>query len=313
MTVSTVALPKRITTINQGWFLAGFTIIGGSLAPTTTKLIIDAGVDPSLLLMVRYIMTTLLFAGTIAITSPQLLRIDLKGLLVCIVAGILYGSAAFSFTWSLTYIDTSIASITVAAYPLIVLVLLSFRGEPFTKRNAFRLALGFMGIALLVGGPNGSVNMTGILLVLGTCVAFAFYMVAIQWFLKDYNAQTVSFYVIGTVAVYIAGVWWMQSGEWVTPSWQGWLGIGFLAVVSTYLTNLALFVAVRHLGSGQMALLNPIEILLMVVWAFIFLQESLTPIQWAGSGLILGSMVLAMERLGRLRGMPWRARLRLRF
>jgi drug/metabolite transporter (DMT)-like permease len=79
-----------------------------------------------------------------------------------------------------------------------------------------------------------------------------------------------------------------------------------LAVVSTFIARLLLFSGIRRLGSGQFALLAPLETLLTVIWSYLFLQERLTAIQWAGGLLILFSMVLAVQRLrltGRWR--PW--------
>ena len=78
--------------------------------------------------------------------------------------------------------------------------------------------------------------------------------------------------------------------------------------MGTYLAQMALFAAVRSIGSGQMALLGPLETLLTVIWSSLFLQERLSALQWAGGGLILFGAILAAQRMHRIR---WRPRLRL--
>jgi drug/metabolite transporter (DMT)-like permease len=67
-----------------------------------------------------------------------------------------------------------------------------------------------------------------------------------------------------------------------------------LAVVSTYFARLALFAAIARIGSGQTALLWPLQTLGAIVLSVIFLQERLTPIQWVGGFLVLGSTFLAL-------------------
>jgi drug/metabolite transporter (DMT)-like permease len=65
--------------------------------------------------------------------------------------------------------------------------------------------------------------------------------------------------------------------------------------------------AINRIGSGQMALLTPLETLLTVTWSMLFLDERLTTIQWVGGGLILASALLAIQRLGRAQWPPrWR-------
>ena len=92
-----------------------------------------------------------------------------------------------------------------------------------------------------------------------SCLAFALYLVFMQWFLKDYKGQTVMLYVVATITVFTSGLWVLQGAEWQPVRWQAWLGIGALVLFSTYIGQLALFAAVRHLGSGRIALLSTLS------------------------------------------------------
>jgi drug/metabolite transporter (DMT)-like permease len=74
--------------------------------------------------------------------------------------------------------------------------------------------------------------------------------------------------------------------------------------VSTYAARLLMVAAIRRLGSSQMALLVPVEMLLTVTWSVLFLGERFTGVQLAGGTLILLSAVLSVVRLKRV---PWRA------
>jgi drug/metabolite transporter (DMT)-like permease len=97
--------------------------------------------------------------------------------------------------------------------------------------------------------------------------------------------------------VVIAVWWWVQGATWQAPDANDWLVIGVLAVVSTYFARLALYAAIPRIGSGQIALLWPLQTLLIILLSVLFLQERLASVQWLGGVLILASALLAIERL----------------
>jgi drug/metabolite transporter (DMT)-like permease len=95
----------------------------------------------------------------------------------------------------------------------------------------------------------------------------------------------------------IAGFWGAFGAKWHDPAPRGWLVIGIMAIVSTYFARLALYAAVRRIGSGQVALLWPLQTLSSVLLSVLLLHERLTVRQWVGGGVILGSVLLAKTEL----------------
>ena len=78
--------------------------------------------------------------------------------------------------------------------------------------------------------------------------------------------------------------------------------IGILTIVSTYIARLTLYAAVWRIGSGQVALLWPVQMFLAVLFSVFLLQEQLSPIQWLGGGLTLADgdvMVIELPGFGR--------------
>jgi drug/metabolite transporter (DMT)-like permease len=293
------------------WLLAIVALIAYSTSAPMGRLVIEAGISPTALLAIRYALTILLLGITLGLTDKRRLFIDRRGLLVCIAVGFINGIAAVAFFWSIDYLNASLASMLVSIYPLVVLGLLAFRGEKFTYRNTIRLVLGLVGIYFIIG-PGGQLDGLGIILAFISAGGYALHLVLIQWFLPGYDARTVAFYVIGTMGLVAGGFWLGQGAELHNPGWSGWLGIIFLAVIATFLARLATFAAIRGIGTGQVALLAPSETMLTVVWSMLFLSERLTPSQWLGSGLILLSGLLAIQRLRRAKPRTgWRIWLRL--
>jgi drug/metabolite transporter (DMT)-like permease len=298
MTTTASTAARLAASLRGGWPVAIFSTACFSLAPTLGKAIIDSGMDSLALLALRMAATALLLGGTLAWLSPQRLRIDRRGLWLCLAAGAANGVGMVMFFRSLERLEASIASMIFSLSPLVLLVVLALRGEKFTYRNVVRLALGIGGVYLLIG-PGGEVDPLGTLLAMGTIVTVPVQILLMQWYLRDHDAYAVTFYmVIGMLLVAVP--WWVLQGlSWrPVPPWA-WVLVLALVVVSTYLARLTMFAAIRALGGGQVGLLAPLETMLTVIWSVLFLGERLSVVQWVGSALIVLSALLAVERLRR--------------
>ncbi|MCB0088968.1 MAG: DMT family transporter, partial [Caldilineaceae bacterium] len=130
----------------------------------------------------------------------------------------------------------------------------------------------------------------------GSIFLYALQLVLTQWWLASFNPQTVTLYLLLIMNVIIA-IWWSILGVgWQAPSRTEWLVVIVLALVSTWFARLAIFGAIQRIGSGQVALLWPVQTLLIIVLSVLFLNERMMPIQWAGGALIVSSAALAIRR-----------------
>lgn len=290
----------------RGWALALTSTLAFSFAPPIARSAIQAGLDPTALVTIRLLLAAIFVGGTIGLTNFSLLKFDRRGLLVACTAGGVNGVGMLLFFWALTRVHASMASMIISINPLVVLSLLALRGEKFTWRHIVRLGLGLGGVYLLIG-PGGQVDSIGVALLLIAVLCFAAHTVLLQWCLRGYDTRTVTFYISTSMALLVGIYWWGQGASWRAPGWHGWLAIGVLAFVSTYLARLMLVAAISRVGGAQTALLAPVETLCTIVWSMLFLNERLTPLQWLGGALILSSALLALKRLDRARWRPrWR-------
>ncbi|MFN8445181.1 MAG: DMT family transporter [Caldilineaceae bacterium] len=283
-----------------GWLLGIFTTIGFSLATPISRNIILQGTSPSNLLILRLGMASLLMGGTWAIYKPTSLRFDRRSMLWVWGLGALSGISTLCYNWALTRVDASMAVMIYAINPVVALSFLWLGGERMTQRQIVRLGLALGGVYLLIG-PGGNVSLWGVLLLFGSMLTWSAQMVGVQWYLRDKDSGAISFYIATSSFVVVVGYWLMQGHEFQSPSLQSWLLIVVQVVVATYLARLCFFTAIQKIGSGQMALLLPVETVLAVIWSIIFLHERIAWQQALGGLLILTSAILAFERLGRLR------------
>ena len=150
-----------------GWLSVLGSTVAFSIAPVITTAIFATGAHPNVVIAIRLLLTSGLLLGTLAVASPGRLRIDRRGLVITVVAGLSTGVSLLLFFWSLTRLATSVAAMLFSLYPLVVLGLLALRGERLTYRHGLRLALGLAGVYLLIGS-GGRVDAVGVLMVLAS-------------------------------------------------------------------------------------------------------------------------------------------------
>jgi drug/metabolite transporter (DMT)-like permease len=288
-----------------GWSLALGATIAQSIVTPLARSVIVGGLSPTLLLLIRLSLTVFLLVVTLALIDRRRLAIDNRGLFLLAVIGIISGIEICCYFWSLAFVDASMASMIKSVQPLAVLILLQFGGERLTWRHGVRLLLASGGVYLLIG-PGGTIAPMGLLLLFISIVLYAMQLVFTQWYLRGYDTATVTVYLLAMMTGVAAGWWWFEGAAWQQPGLYDWLVIGTLAVVSTYFARLALYAAVWRVGSGQVALLWPLQILLAILFSVLLLQERLSLIQWLGGGFILTSALMAVQRLNSARWWPQR-------
>lgn len=283
-----------------GWLFAFAATFAGAIVTPLVRGAVVGGMDPITLLLLRLALSVVLISGTISIFDRRRLRIDRQGFYRLAVVGLISGVEICCFFWSLAFVDASMSAMIKSTQPLVVLLLLALGGEHLRSRHWLRLGLATVGIYFLVG-PGGQVEPFGLFLLMLSLILYALQLVLVQWWFAGYHNQTITFYVTGFMTLVIVIWWWLQDISWQEPGLSDWIVIVVLAVVSTYLARLALFAAIRRIGSGQIALLWPLQTLLVIILSVLFLHERMAPLQWFGGSLVLISALLAVEQWPRKR------------
>ncbi len=223
------SLPSSIDqrpTLRNGWFIGIIAVVAFSTTTPVGRAAVTAGIDPVVLTVGRYVLASTLILGTISVSAPSKLKIDRRGMLIALGAGLINGGSSLTYFSALGRMNSSVAAVLVSIYPIIVLSLLALRGENFTRRNLARMALGFSGVYLLVG-PGGMVDGLSIFLVLLTATGYSIQLVLVQWFLYDYAARTITVYVVIGNTLAATSFWLLRGPQWTTPSWQGWQSLSW--------------------------------------------------------------------------------------
>jgi drug/metabolite transporter (DMT)-like permease len=214
------------------------------------------------------------------------------------------GLATFNAMWIYSVKFNGAAVATVLAYSSPAFTVLLARlvlGEPLTARKlvaAFVCLLGCAFVARAESLATWQVNPRGILVGLGTGVAFACYSLAGRWsagrFASSWTVTAYGFlFAAGGLAIVQRPATLFSLGT----EWSGWALLVFLAVGPS-LAGYALYThSLRDLPASTAGLIAALEPALAALMAVVFLGEQLVLTQWLGVALILGAVVLVQLEL----------------
>ncbi len=269
--------------------------------PIFGKLAYREGADPFTVAALRTVLAVFILWIFYYLFARRYLFIYPAGLINCIAIGIVNGIGSLMYYNGLNYLDASIAQLLNGMYLVFVVILTRLGGQRIGPRTIIRVSVALLGIFIITGGMAGQAHWLGIGLMLGNALLFAGTVVMSQRALYDMPPQTVTFYVLATMALVVSMARFaydlpLFAAESGNTNYQALLPIIGLSV-TTAASRLLMFVSVKGLGSLQTTLLAVLEIGASLMMAFIFLSESLTTIQWIGVAVLGISLLMPTERL----------------
>lgn len=265
------------------------------ISPIFGKLALRGGSDPFTVAAIR----TLLAAGLLwliyLVRWRKYIYIYPAGFLGCAVVGMVNGISSLMYYNGLDRLDASMSQLLNGMYLVFVVFLVRLGGQSLSWRTGVRILLSFFGVLLITGGVRGQMNWLGVGLMLGNAILFAGTITLSQRVLWEMPSQTVTLYVMTVMAIVVAMARVTYDFHWVPQSTQAVWALLALAV-TTALSRLTLFAGVKNLGSLQTSLLTITEIAVTMGLSFLFLNESLTLIQWLGVIAFLTSLLLRGSR-----------------
>lgn len=276
---------------SRGLLLVLFASLCLSTLPTVVRFGLQHGADPLQLLAPRMILGAALLWLWLGVSRPHRMRIDVRGLRTCALAGAINTVALVLFYLGLRRVGASVAILVFSIYPALLLLLLHLRGESVNRRDLLRLGLALAGITL-VADPGGSVDPAGVAFVVGSAAFYAVYTSIVHLRLVVYPASTSALWIITFLAL---GA--LLIRPLATPGapldLAGWGVVLWSGIVGTAVARVATVEGIRLLGGAQTALLMPVETVMAVGWAALLLGERVSGRQALGAALVLSSVLLA--------------------
>jgi drug/metabolite transporter (DMT)-like permease len=274
-------------------FFLGFSPIFGRQA-------ILAGLSPWAVVAVRTLLAALIVFLAILLTQRRYLYIYPAGLLGCLLAGGINGLGSLLFYGSLARINASVGQLLNSTYPIFVALWLTLDRQPPTRLTMVRLLLSLPAIYLLTQTNGSSLDLVGVLMMLGAAAMYALHLPINQRVLYEMPAQTVTLYTLTAMSLVVVPAYFLIQGVEVIPDFRsaGWWPVLGLTTVTLF-SRLTLFTGVKHLGGMQTAIIGLFELIVTVVIANLWLGEQLSTLQWTGAAILMGVVFLvAFDRGG---------------
>ncbi|HWA45926.1 MAG TPA: DMT family transporter [Hypericibacter adhaerens] len=263
----------------------------------TSKIAVENGIGPA-----AYVFWQTLGAGAVllvvAVARRRLPRWDLRHLAYyayCGLVGITLPNAILLA--AMAHMTASVQALIVNLSPLVTLAMaLTIGMEPFQKRRALGLAIGFGGAGLLVmngAGLGGSAALGWLLIAFLGPLCYASVSVFNQRFRppgSDSLSLACGMLIVGFLgAAPLAAI----RGE-IQPLWP--VGPGELAVMiqiaASCCGTVVQFEVIRMAGAVFFSQVTYMTAASALIWSYLLLDESLTPLQGLAMLLIFAGLVL---------------------
>lgn len=279
-------------------------VLAGSVAfsakPVLVKAAYQYGVDTMTLLALRMLFAAPLFllmawwAGRpdVAFTKREIAGIVFLGFL-----GYYLGS--FLDLAGLQYISAGFGRLILYLYPTLVLLMsAAFLQQPLRGQQLVSLGLSYSGIALVFSaeaqlGESLPLTVWGALLVFGSAVTYAIYLVAGSRLVHKFGSMRFSAYAsliaTGFVIAHFLAIRPLQA---LVVAHEVYVLVAVLAVFATVLPLWLMAEGLKRIGANQVSLVGCVGPLATMTFAWLFLGEAMTPVQLAGAMLVLAGVLI---------------------
>ena len=264
--------------------------------------------DPLALAQLRFVLAALALAGLLvarrgpgpglaAVVPPPGLRLRV---LVLGVLGTTLNQALFLV--GMKHTTPPHAALLYATTPLLVLTLALARGqERLVPARLAGMAIAFAGVAFLLfarGLGDGGATLLGDGLVFAAVIAWAGYTAGSREALArlDPLALTASATVLGALVFLPVGIPAVLAQDWTRVSVQGWLGLGYIAFVTSVVTYLLWSWALARTEASRVAVFTNLQPIVAALLAWAILGTPLTLHFALSAAVVLGGVALAERR-----------------
>ncbi len=293
--VSSKAVPRK------GYVYVAAAATLWAVSGSSGKFLFQGGVTPYELVQIRVTLACLCILAWFLFRNPKRILVARRdvpyfmGLGVCGMAMV-----QFTYFYAISKIHVAVAilleylaPVFIALYSLVVL------RERLTQLTAIAVATSTFGCYLAVGAYNLdllSMNLEGILAGIASAIAFAWYAIHGERGMRRYAPWTVLFH-----ALLYAAIFWNIA---LTPfhafvrsySLVQWGWILYISVLGTAVPFGLYLEGINLIRSTRASVTATLEPIMAGFISYIFLGESLQPLQMLGGGLVLASVVALQSR-----------------
>ena len=287
-----VSRTGRAQTVAVGRLLGllAATVLG--LNTTFARLAYDAGSNPVTVLGGRFLACTLTIGiAVILLGRPTAIPTGSRLPMLSVTAIWFLGPTCY--LWSVVFIPVGLAALLFYTFPLIVAAISHFQeGARLGPMRVGAFLLAFTGLVIALGPSLSELDWRGIALASVAAVSTAVTFILSRRLVSELGVFTFTMYISAGSFFLIMGVILLVGGIALPQNIIGWTGLSG-AAFGYVLGILAMFTAIKYVGSAAAAMLLNLEPLISILAAAIVLGERLTMLQFTGAIMVVSALILS--------------------
>jgi len=249
---------------------------------------------------VRFILAAALIWGIIAwkrawFTIPKQDWLPLLG--IGLVGNLLY---QWLFIVGIGLTLSANAAVMLGTIPIWIAIFSHlFTDERMNALKFTGVMLAFTGVAAIVSGGENPLSIAsdtfrGDLLIVFAAVTWAAYTIRSKRFLQKYTPLQFSGVMTLTGAVFLTGLMFLsaESTDWASVSIPAYGGMIYSGALSIGLAYLIWNNGIVHVGPVKTSVYQNLVPVLGLIFGIVLLNESLSPMQYAGSAVVVTGIVI---------------------
>ena len=288
----------------RGYFFIAIATLGWGAAAALGKKIFNGGlfsghalISPIVLTQARASFTVLIFGPFLWLRfGRSIFKISRRDLALCALVGTL-GVACSNYFYYLAVQRSTVSLAITVQYtaPIWVLMYMVGRGrEPATLQKGAAALVAMIGTALAIGVFHSGVqpSVIGIGAALLASFGYSFYNIAGQGLVMRNHPFTVMFYLLLSSAL----LWLVVDPPWRVLaqhfSRDQWGFLFIFACISMVLPYMFYLTGLKYLDPTRAVITSCLEPVFAILFAVLFVQETLRPLQVAGIAAVLAATVM---------------------
>jgi drug/metabolite transporter (DMT)-like permease len=282
------ALAGLAYTLASAIFLSGLGV--------TTQLAFDAGASVGTLLSGRFLVAAAILWPLVWLIRPA--RPVRRQVAAGLLLGVGYGAHAWLFSASLTRLDAGLVDLLLFTYPALVMVgAVTLRRERWSARGASALGAALAGTSLVLAGGLSTIDPLGVVLALGSSVAYAAYILISAGQLERTNPFLLTALVTTGAAITLTAAGIARSDVSFDVDGSAVASIGLVGLVA--MAGMSTFVAgVGRLGASRASIVSAVQPALTPIVGFAVFADRIGAAQVLGGVLVIAGVVILEARGG---------------
>lgn len=292
----------------MGYLFGVLSVLFFGLNGPVTKVILLAGITPIQLAFAREALTAVVACIALLIVDRSAFKLSKKQFVGMLAIGVVaVAGVQFAYSLAIQHLPVGIALLFEYSGVLIVAVFATLVWkEPAKPRLWFALAAAVVGLAVVANFWSASLSGIGILAGSIAAVALAAYFLMGERMLSNSSPLSILFWtmlIAALVWLVPAQPWTLNPEKLLAPISLGgnlsdiWvplvLVIVWSAVMGTALTYWLSYQSIKRLKATPAGVLSLGEVVFAFLFAWLWLGQTLDPIQLVGGALVVAGIVVA--------------------